>query len=87
MMGGFGFGYGGMLFGGLLMLLITVLVIGAVIWLVVTLARGGQAGFAGQPNIGTPASGPTPLDILKMRYAKGELTKEQFEELKRDLAA
>lgn len=27
----------------------------------------------------------SPLDVLKKRYAKGEITKEQFEQMKRDL--
>lgn len=29
----------------------------------------------------------SPLGILKKRYARGELTKQEFEELKRDLLA
>jgi putative membrane protein len=81
-----GFGLGGMLFGGLIMLAFWVLVIVGVIWIVATLARGSSTG-APRTNTGVPATGPTTLDILKARYAKGEITKEQYEEMRHDLGA
>jgi len=46
----------------------------------VTLARNNQ-------GAATTASGQTPLAILQARYAKGEITKEQFDAIKRDLGA
>jgi putative membrane protein len=80
MMGGFGLG-GGMLFGGLLMIAFWVLIIGGAVWLVVTLARNNQGATA------TTVSGQTPLAILQARYAKGEITKEQYDQMGRDLGA
>ncbi len=77
MMGGFGFG--GMLIGGLLMIAFWVLIIVGAIWLVVTVAHGRQGSSA------TTASGQTPLSILQARFAKGEITKEQFDQMRRDL--
>ncbi len=35
---------------------------------------------------GPEPTGRTPLDIAKERYARGEITKEQFEQVKRDLS-
>ncbi len=78
MMGGFG--GGGMLFGGLIMLAFWVLIIGGAVWLVWALARGGQF------SLGAGVSQQKPLEILQARYAKGEITKEQYEAMKRDLA-
>ena len=75
---GFGLG-GGMLFGGLLMIAFWVLIIGGAVWLVVTLARSNQGPTA------TTTSGQTPLALLQARYAKGEITKEQFDQMRHDL--
>ncbi len=36
------------------------------------------------PFPGTPPS-ETPLGILKQRYARGEITREQFEQMRRDI--
>ena len=67
--------------GAFIMIAFSALVIGGAVWLVITLARGNTA------TISQPAAGQTPLDILRARYAKGEITKEQFEEMKRALGA
>ncbi len=81
-----GFGLGGMMLGGLAMLAFWVLVIGGVIWFIATLARGTSTGTR-QVVVGSPMAGQTPLDVLKARYARSEITKEQYEQMKRDLGA
>jgi putative membrane protein len=78
MMGGY---WGSPMMGmmGLGMLLFWGLVIGGIVWLVVRVARS-------QPRMGAPLPvSNAPLDILKRRYAAGEIAKEQFDEMRRNL--
>jgi uncharacterized membrane protein len=69
-------------------------IIGFVVMLVVLAfllgPRGPFAHFAPRGGWGEPPGGGPPtesaLDILKRRYASGEITCEQFERMRRDVA-
>ncbi len=68
-------GWGGFGFGWLFMLLFWILVILGVVALVRYLGNSGKA----------PKDHKTALEILKERYAKGEINKKEFEEMKKDV--
>jgi putative membrane protein len=68
-----GYGYGG----GIMWLFIVVLVGGAIYYL---LQMSKSKSFDGSSS-----KVESPLDILKKRYAKGEINKEEFEHKKKDL--
>lgn len=72
--GGEGFGMG---IGGWFMIIFWVGVIVAVVWLVSTMMRGGT-GVSG-------LDAPSALEILKRRYAQGEISKDEYEKKKKDL--
>jgi len=68
-------GYGG--YGGIFMWLVLILIAGVVIYFVVNWSKGAK-----NPADST-REGPT--DILKRRYANGEISKEEFDRLKKDI--
>jgi putative membrane protein len=77
-----GGGWYGMIFGPLFMILVLVAVIAGVglvgRWF-------GLPWYGAQPPHHAPP-GRTPLDILKERFARGEIDKEEFEERRRVLS-
>jgi putative membrane protein len=62
-----------------------IFVILGIVLLVRLLARGGGSGAV--PPSPPPVPAETALDILKKRYARGEIDKAEFEEKRRDLQA
>jgi putative membrane protein len=78
-MGELGIG-SGMGFSWIINLLILTVFVGGFIWLIVW----GIRRFT-EPRASNVV-GKSPLDIVKDRYARRDITKEQFEQLKKDLA-
>lgn len=82
--GNFGYGFMGG-FGWIFMIIFW----GFVIWAIVALIRGniGNGHRCGHDHgNGTHGKDKSPLEILKERYAKGEIDKKEFEEKKKDLS-
>ncbi len=69
-------------FGGGFMWIFWILLIVLLVW-IVRAAAGGGSGSSGS---GSPPSPPeTPLEILKKRYARGEIDEAEYERRKREL--
>ncbi|HID34227.1 MAG TPA: SHOCT domain-containing protein [Anaerolineae bacterium] len=79
-----GFSFGG--FGFLFMLLFWLLIIGLAVWVIAqffsrtnTLTTNGSKQFTSQQG--------TALEVLKQRYARGEITKSEYEKMRTDIEA
>lgn len=70
------FGYP-MGFGSIPMIIFWIVLIALVIWVASAIVKPGQADTESQ----------SALEILKQRYARGEITDQQFDEMKRNLSS
>lgn len=78
--GGFG------LVGSILSLVITVGLIIGIVWLIIWIVRrlsSNQKTYLSQS--GLPNNMKSPLDILKVRYARGEITRDEYQDMLTDL--
>ena len=64
-------------FGGGFMWIFWILVIGVLVWLVIAATRDRGGGASGRDE--------SPLEILRQRYARGEIDRDEFEQMKKDL--
>ncbi len=70
-----GWGFGGW-FGGMIMMVL--------FWIVVVVGIVALIRWVSGQSPGERSS-PSALEILKKRYARGEITKEEFENMKKDI--
>jgi len=71
---------GMMLIWPVLLLVLGALLVAGVVWAVQLSSRGGSQAAGLRP------ASEAPLEILQRRYAGGEISKEQFDEMRRALA-
>jgi len=76
LMGGWGVGW----FGGIFMIIFWILILVALVFFIKWLVQSSNRGHTGA------AGGNRALDILKERYARGEINKTDYETMKADLS-
>lgn len=67
-----------MVFGGVWMFVFWAAIIALLVWGITRVVRRGESG----PGAARRAE---PLDIARERYARGEISREEFEQIKKDL--
>ncbi|MBU0510987.1 MAG: hypothetical protein KKD28_11625 [Chloroflexi bacterium] len=70
--------------GMILNLVVTVAVIVGIVWLVIWMVH--RAGSNSQTTFGPASPIQSPREILQARYACGEITREQYQEILPDLS-
>ncbi len=69
--------FGWMFFGGFWMIVFWGVIIALIVWVIIRLSRRDDT---------TSSSKVSALDTAKERYAKGEITKAEFDQIKKDIS-
>lgn len=77
--GGWGMSWIGMILMAAFWIAVIVGIVFLIRWLILSTRQGGDGG-------GRPQAGDTALEILRQRYARGEIDRETFEKMRKDLA-
>ena len=75
----FHWGFGGWWF----MFIVMIALCGLIIWGIIALVRATTH----RSNTGSDIRNPDAMEILKIRYARGEITREEFEERKKVISS
>jgi len=78
-----GFGWPGMVLGWVLNLLVVVGVVLLIVWIA---RRVGGSSWDGRSYDGPARGGADPREILKTRYARGEIDRAQYQQMLADLS-
>jgi putative membrane protein len=71
-----------MIWGGMMMILFWGAIVALIVWVIQTVTRQ-ESTQTHAPHAGPSA--PAALDIAKERYARGDVEREEFQQIKRDL--
>lgn len=76
-----GFGWIGMILGGVFSLALLIGLILLIVWGVRRINSGSGSSYSNPSG----SAGTTPKEILQTRYARGEITREQYQQMLADL--
>ncbi len=79
-----GFGFGGL--GVILMLVFWVVVIALGVWLLSNIFPRAMNNSSPRATTGLSAPFESPLEILRRRYARGEITRDQYELMRQEIS-
>ena len=85
MMWGYDFGWGWLMMTFGMVLWIALLVV--LVWAVIRWLERRTTAPTIPPSTGTPLAGPSALEILQQRYARGEIDTATYEQMREHLAA